>query len=376
MAHAISRLLALIIALILFARPAAASPDALAISETASCRVSLTKLSYDAPGADDEEFIELVVERFDHAGVGGAPNTGDAALAPAPCHTAHPAIDSGAPVQDARASADAQRDAATGKPTLGDCGLAELRLVNGGAGACDEYRTIPLGSVVIPGDGYVVLCAQDSVFSAACDVDTAGRSALRNGFLQNGPADGLRFVGASGAVVLEVGYEGGPACLAAGASRMVDETGEASGAPGVDDVNVVCGGRFELRPATEAPFRAPNSCRTSQTADDGGVAASFDASVGDPGASASPPEFAPDSGSSYQGFFLPEAAITVPPRMKAAPADPPSCGVSRVRTRDSSICAGIGVAMAAALRRRRPRQLRALRAGCSGHCGTGLRRSP
>jgi hypothetical protein len=374
MAHAISRLLALIIALVLVVRTAAAVPDALVISETPSCRVSLTKLSYDGPGADDDEFIELVVERF-ATDTGGPPKKDAGPPAPA-CNGSHEPADAGARAGDAMAPSDARADVVSGRPTLGDCGLGELRLINGGGGACDEYRTIPLGSVAIPDDGYVVLCAQDSVFSAACDVDTAGRSALRNGFLQNGPTDGLRFVGVSGAVALEVGYEGAPACLSPSASRMVDETGEAFGAPGVDDVNVVCSGRFELRAATEAPFRGANPCRAAQGGDSGVATPSFDATSTGPKPNVVPPEFAPDSGTSYQAFTMPDAAVTVPPRITGPAVDPPSCGVAmRRRTSEHAACAGLGLALAS-LRRRRLRRPRALRADCSARCGTGLRRSP
>src|SRR5262245_40981263 len=136
MAHAILRLVPRsTMALLLAARAAAAAPNGLVVSETPHCRVSLSKFSYDGPGADDEEFVELVVDRC--AGEGGAPPARPDPQPPTPpCNTPH--ADAG--VTDAGAPPDARADAPSGALTLGDCGLGELRLVNGGAGACDEYR--------------------------------------------------------------------------------------------------------------------------------------------------------------------------------------------------------------------------------------------
>src|SRR5262249_32014121 len=159
MAHAIFRLILLSITLVLV-RTAAAAPNALVVSETPLCRVSLTKVSYDGPGADDEEFIELFVERLGGTGAAGPPSVPDAPPPQPTCTSPHRMADSGAPPSDAAVLPDANADAASGKPILRDCGLVELRLVNGGGGACDEYRAIPLGPVEIPDDGYLVLCAQ------------------------------------------------------------------------------------------------------------------------------------------------------------------------------------------------------------------------
>lgn len=365
-------------ALLFAARAGVAAPDALVISETPFCRVSLTKFSYDGPGADDEEFVELVVERFAND-PGIVPPPGGAQPPTPPCNTSHGAGDASPGAIDA-APPTADADARSGALTLGDCGLGEMRLVNGGAGACDEYRVIPLGSVVVPGDGFVLICAQDSLFAASCDVNTAGRSALRNGFLQNGPADGLRFVGALGAVALEVAYEGSPSCFSPGAYAAVDETGEASGSPGSDDVNVVCAGRFELKPASEASRRAPSACSPPPAAGSGDAAAALvphGIATTDSGSSSPRPEFAPDVGVGYHGFSLPDAGLPLPRAPKEAPLEPPSCRTSLGRKpRDFRSLLGV-VAVVWGFRRRRPRQLpNGPRAHCSARCETALRRSP
>jgi hypothetical protein len=380
MAHAILRSLTPFLFPILAVRTAAAAPDALLISETPLCRVSLTKLSYDGPGADDEEFVEIFVERTGDAGAAGVPgNPADAGPAPPPCGMPHGARDARAPTPDATTRPDGALDGQAGGLTLGDCGLGELRLVSGGAGTCDEYRVIPLASVAVPTDGFVVLCATDSLFSGACDVSTAGRSALRNGFLQNGPTDGLRFLDASDSVTLELAYEGTPACFSPGVHTMVAETGEAAVAPGVDDVNVACGGRFVLLPASEARLREPSRC-TTRSADAGMDAAPLVPTTPLPesGPAARPPEFVPDTGLGYSPFSIPDAAFAIPERPKGVPFEPPSCRASAARGNgDPVLPAVVTAAVLASLKRRRRRRLPpALRVSYFAHSETGLRRSP
>jgi hypothetical protein len=157
---------------------------------------------------------------------------------------------------------------------LGDCGLERLDLVSGGSGACDVYRTIPLLDVPVPEDGYLVLCASDSTLASvgACDLSTAGRSALKNGWLQNGPADGLRFVATSGGVV-ELAYEGTPSCFSSASVPLPEESGEldVDGAS-VDDVAVQCSGGYTLRPYSLEGLRSPNDCRTAASLPPDGAA--------------------------------------------------------------------------------------------------------
>jgi hypothetical protein len=334
-------------------------------------------VSYDSPGADNEEFIELVVDRLAVPPPRPPADAAEGARPPMPaCHVPH---DSGISRPDAAEIPDAANDSAPHALTLADCGLSELRLVNGGAGACDEYRVIPLGAVIVPDDGFVLVCAQDSVFASSCDVNTAGRSAIRNGFLQNGPNDGFRFLDGAGAVALEVGYEGGPACFS-GVVTLVDETGEASGAPGQDDVNRACDGKFDLAPASEAPLRAPNRCPMPSVDDGGAADAQAHGPIGPvpaPTASSSPLEFAPDAGSYASLFPNLDASFTVPERQPGAPPAPPSCTVSpRGAKRPGDATALLGMAAAVGLTRRKRRLRLAPRAGSSARFEKALRRSP
>jgi hypothetical protein len=219
--------------------------------------VSLSKVSYDDPGADDAELLELHVERTSpisralpssisssKKGTGGTSST--------PVHSLR---DAGADAADATAP-----DGSAGL-TLGDCGLAAVELVNGQSNACETYRTLPLDDVAVPDDGYVVICSADTTFASACDVTTAGRSALKAGWLQNGPNDGLRLRALDGTAV-EFGYEAGPACFPPTAVQLTDESGELaspSGAAG-DDVNAVCDGAFVLLPESAAHLRTAAKC--------------------------------------------------------------------------------------------------------------------
>jgi hypothetical protein len=377
MAHSLLRVALLVPALSALpnvARGAPAHPG-LVITEAPACRVVLTKLSYDGPGADDEEFIELFVERTGRV-TGDPPTAIDAGSSMPACHAPHPSAESGPSPTDGGVPEEAGLDVASRGLTLGDCGLGELRLVNGGSGACDEYRIIPLGPVRVPDDGYIVVCAQDSVFSSACDVDTAGRSALKNGFLQNGPNDGLSFIDSGGVTRLEIGYEGGPPCFSPAFVAMVDETGETSAGSLDDDVNVVCGSGFVLRPISEVPFRTAATCSTAGAGDAGAdVAQRFRSGSGGSASTLPGLEYAPDSGASFSPMFtLPDGSFSAPPRLNSAPIDPTSCRMSAKTTAPSD---WIAVAPAVLLFRRRKRQRRAiLRADFSARSAIALRRSP
>ena len=92
--------------------------------------------------------------------------------------------------------------------TLGACGLAAIELIDGQNGACAVYRTIPVADLDVPPDDTVVLCSPDTAFAPSCDITAAGRSALKDGWLQNGPSDGIRLRGTAG-VDVEIGYEFG-----------------------------------------------------------------------------------------------------------------------------------------------------------------------
>jgi hypothetical protein len=262
------------VAFVLAAPGAHAAPPY--VAETTACRVSLAQISYDDPDADDAEFLVLAVDRL-ASPPRGATGASPPAPATGPCSPdAEDAADSG--------TAALPEGGGTGDPgtaneplLLGHCGLDRLELVSGGSGACDTYRSIPLAGVPVPADGRVVLCATDSVLapSGVCDLMAAGRAALRNGWLQNGPADGLRFVGTAGAYQ-ELAYEGRPECFSPAALTLPEEKGfvNVGGTP-FDDVAVRCGSEYSLRPFSFEALREPNSCATpSMVKHDAGAAAS------------------------------------------------------------------------------------------------------
>jgi len=377
MAHSLSRLavpLALLVAS--EADPALASPNAVPIAETPACSVALTKVSYDSPGADNREFIELAVERFQvNEGAPPRPKPADPAPDGAPpppvCHTGH-GPDAGAGVDSG--VTDARADAPAGALTLGDCGLEELRLVNGGGGACDEYRTIPLAAVIVPSDDFVVICAADSTLGG-CDVTTAGRSALKNGFLQNGPNDGLRFVGVPDGVSLEARYEGGPSCFSPAAVNLVEETGEIAGTPGDDDINVACSGHFELQGATDAPLRRLNACSSLAPEAGAPVTQGTDA-MAPAGNRASQPEFVPD-GSAFPSYSsLPDAGAGAASRPSGTPLQPPGCSASAGRRSGQDVAWLLGAGAVALAVRRPTRRRTRLRAGSCVRSSSLPRRSP
>lgn len=296
------------------ARSALAAPShaGLFISEGAGCRVLLTKMSYDDPGADDAELLELFVER---------------------------SADAGAPTDAGRVPRDGA--AGTAMLTLGDCGLGALELVNGGGGACDTYRTIPLSSLPIPPDAYLVFCATDSVLAPACDVKAAGLSALRNGWLQNGPSDGLRFVDRDGSAALELAYEGAPPCFAANARHLADETGQLTGASDpTDDVNTFCGAGFALLSPAAAPLRDDAHCPVAlpRAPGDAAVTTQGGVSSSDSGAAERPwtTERAPKSPSSdspaASALLEIDAGLVALAKTPSAPPKPPGCAVVPGRT--------------------------------------------
>lgn len=164
----------------------------------AACHVRVTRLSYDDPGSDDHEFIELRVE--------------------------------------------AEQVSAT----LGECGIEELWLVNGSTGSCQPYRQLRLGDVVPDPRGFIVICSKDSPLhhDVVCDVT----SNLPNGWLQNGPDDGLWLMGA---VEHRYVYASQSGACSSGAVELPTES------PAVDDdVSAWCNGAYVLVELSQAPLRS------------------------------------------------------------------------------------------------------------------------
>lgn len=328
------------------------------------CRVSLDKLSYDDPGADDAEFLELRVER----GAFAEPSVTDAGADAA-----------GAPEPDAAL-------------TLGACGLAAIELVDGASGACTLYRAIPVAEIAVPEDDRVVVCSASVPFAAPCDVTASGRTALKAGWLQNGPNDGLRLRGTSGGAV-EIGYEPPPACFAPSALRLADEAGETGPGSGVDDVNTLCGSRYVLLGAAESPLRGAPACPVPSTPDplapgDAGPDSEGGPRPVTPAAVERDPARRPDvyvperapaprqSPSEDDPLFRIDASVDKVPDLRPLPQAPgctmaPDGAVEWRRAPVGALLAGL-VVVRRVFRRRR-RRLRAsrsaLRAGSSARCG-------
>jgi hypothetical protein len=178
------------------------------------CEIRLSKLSYDSPGADNAEFLELRVE-------GTVASAGQRA-------------------------------------TLGDCGLDHITLLNGEDAACASYRQIPVATLPVPADGYFVLCGADSqaALGTTCDLTHWGTSRLSNGWLQNGPSDVIALVGET---QTHYAYEGVPAqCGDSSWHDLPADTGEPI--DGADDVIATCGGDFFRLSLAQAPLRGTTQC--------------------------------------------------------------------------------------------------------------------
>ncbi|HEX2878474.1 MAG TPA: hypothetical protein VHO25_02945 [Polyangiaceae bacterium] len=197
------------------------SPDAAPAVPHFDCQVSLSKLSYDSPGADTAEFLELRIE--------------------------------------------GTLDSLGQRAKLGDCGLDHLALLNGGDASCASYRQIPLAAQVVPADGYFTLCSSDAqaVLGTVCDLSSWGTSRLSNGWLQNGPNDVIALIGQTST---HYAYEGVPAqCGDASWRDLPADTGEAI--DGVDDTVAACGDEFLRLSLAQAPLRAPPQCPTAPQPD-------------------------------------------------------------------------------------------------------------
>lgn len=305
-------------------RGAAAAPPSPAIIETPNCRVTLAKASYDDPDGDDAEFLEIFVERRVVATSLGDAGRPDARVL----------LDSSSPpalLQDGSGSSDSGVSTVR---TLGDCALGSIELVNGGSGACDKYRTLLVADVPVPGDGYVVVCAVDSSLAAAgkCDASTFGQTTLKNGWLQNGPNDGIRFLGMSAELLLEVGYEGGPACFT-NSTRLVDESGTFSSISGLaeDDVNVLCDGGYRLVAASSASLREPFDCTAGPSPDGGAADGEAAPALAAGGSAPWIPEYAPPLSSATGGAGATAGAASVSISAGGAVGkvpSAPSCSIS------------------------------------------------
>lgn len=210
-------------------QPLPQQPDAAPSIPHFDCKVRLSKLSYDSPGADSAEFLELRIS-------GSVESAGQRA-------------------------------------TLGDCGLTHITLINGADANCASYRQIPVASQLVPVDGYFTLCSSDAqaTLGTTCDLTNWGTSRLSNGWLQNGPTDAIGLLGPE---PIHYAYEGVPSCGAASWHELPADTGEAI--DGADDVIAACGDQYIRLSLAQAPLHGPAQCPVV-TLSDGGTSI-----VGDP----------------------------------------------------------------------------------------------
>lgn len=357
--------------------------------ETSRCVVKLTKLSYDDPGADDAEFLELNVRirtppQVDGVGgaapqggdTGGHPDSSPASLdaGPAPLPACGTPEDAGAGVQRPDGSSEA---GARGVRTLGACGLLSLELLNGGGDECSVYRTIDLASVPIPESGFVTFCSEESQHGTACSVTHAGEARLGNGWIQNGPSDGLRFLGSDGRPLAEFSYEGvNPSCYTGDPHLLVEEKGALAGANGEleDDVNVLCAESFALRPASQARLGTlpecpagrdgsapaqPEAKRAASDPADAGAALGrrLDSGRAPPAAEAREPSPEAPPAVPADPIVVPDAGLprfdaAPPSRSVAVPRQPPGCTITIGRTAGGAGCAALVLILAGLLTRR------------------------
>lgn len=325
------------------------------------CSIELERLSYDDPGTDDEEWLELAVR-----GRGSA-------------------------------------------VSFGDCGVGALELVNADDATCSAARRIELGELALPAGDRLVVCSNDSRIGAAvgCDVSRDSSGELRNGWIQNGP-ELVRLVGSDEQELWSVAYGSGgtcPAALQLPKEQGAIETGEGE----VDDVLARCDEEFVRLPATLAPPRKPAVC--PEPPGEGAESAPPPAATSEPAAPTSMIEPAPRSSVAPTEPAATAASVPIFPRghvldsgvtlvssaewaeagtPAAEPEDaepmrpPPSlpdvaCALHPSVSRAGRFgLAGYGLWAACTLLwlRRRPARPALLRARCAARCDCRSRRSP
>ncbi len=177
-----------------------------------TCQLVLSRLSYDDPGVDDSEFIELRVMN------------------------------------------------GSGRVRLDECGVVRLELTNG-EGECGVYREFELAAQTTDPRGFFLICASDSWIGmeVGCDLTTSSSGSLKNGWLQNGPGDGLRLIRGDGteAATYVYGSVDGTCPLAGSIELPLDESSPSlSKAASDDDVIALCNGGYEVHPITSSPLRS------------------------------------------------------------------------------------------------------------------------
>lgn len=207
-----------------------------------SCDVRLSKLSYDDPGADDNEWIELRVT----------------------CAGALPA-------------------------TLGEAGVSEFALFNGGSSGCPIYRRVALADVRVGPHGFSVICSAGSELDLdlGCEQTAGSSGPLGQSWLQNGPGDGLALIDDAGEVMGAYLY-GAPGSGAGSCPDAVLISEDPGPSQGEDSAVVVCPEGDLVVPMSQVPLRSALNCSVSNAEGDSGAQA-FAGNTATPGTSAAWP---------------------------------------------------------------------------------------
>jgi hypothetical protein len=197
----------------------------------------LSRLSYDDPGTDDDEVLELsVLGTF--------------------ASYAH----------------------------FSDCGLARLELTSA-APLCSVYRTLELGELAIPPNGHLVVCVAGGPLDTdlGCDLTSSSVGALQPGWMQNAVGSGVRGVDSWGGAVFDYTYGPGDCGDADRGAEILPLDLEFSDSE--DHVIARCEHGYQYLPLSAAPLRG-GSCAadggTGQTVEaepEQSAGSLFDASV-------------------------------------------------------------------------------------------------
>lgn len=217
----------------------AALPSTLSAADAgqAPCHVVLSRLSYDDPGTDDDELLELSV-----------------------------------------------RGAIGGSARFQDCGLERLELVSA-APSCSVYRTLEVGQLPIAANRHLVVCVAAGALDddLGCDLTASSIGELQPGWLQNTVGAGVHAKSGTGATVFHYTYGQGSCGASAEPAEILPLDLESSMTE--DHVIALCEHGYEYLPLGAAPLRG-GECQAEggaapavESRANGTVAKLWDASV-------------------------------------------------------------------------------------------------
>ncbi|MGE3669813.1 MAG: hypothetical protein AB7K71_09145, partial [Polyangiaceae bacterium] len=191
---------------------------AIGVGSGTTCRVELTKVNYDEPGADSGNFVELHVIR----------------------------------------------DSGSTATTFGECGLGKVQHVNGG-NSCASVWVVDVSAMTIPNDDYLVICGKDGIAtsSSLCDVTVATSGSIGTDLLQSGPDD-IYFFDTADNLILDARYENGSDCT--NSATQIQLQAENGDSP--DQTNVACNDAFMLVDTSTVTLRQAYACPVSDAGTD------------------------------------------------------------------------------------------------------------